>query len=122
MIIPAAPAKNAAAATCCDHPIISMVAAMAAAPATPPSVPAAVMAPDVPGAASLPLRIERGRPPSEMPVSVDQVSAAAAAIAPAPAASQVTEPVAIQAIAASANTPPLDITCSASRAPVFERI
>src|SRR5687767_12734157 len=57
-----------------------------------------------------------------MPVSVDQVSAAVAAFAPAPAASQVTEPVAIQAIAASANTPPLDITCNASRAPVFERI
>ncbi len=65
--------------------------------------------------------IERGGWPTQVPISVAQVSAAEAARLPAPAAINVSigsTPAAVST-AATVNGKPLDITCQASRGPGF---
>src|SRR5207248_8666653 len=89
------------ARACASHAITS-------APATAPIVPRAVMPPDVPRVTRRPDVMRRGAKGEKAPISVAQVSAAAAAIAPAAA-------VHAPSSAATVATPPLATTCRALR-------
>src|SRR6267142_784369 len=78
-------------------------AAISPAPTTPPAVPRSVIPPSVPAGTGVPLVIRRGGVRECLPISLAQVSAVAAAIAPA-------NPAQLPAKAASAATPPLAST------------
>ena len=102
-------------------------AVMTDAPSNAPAVPHAVTPPEEPAGTRRHDMIRRGSPPSHVPISVDQLSAAAAESAPAPAtaahaAGRPSPRVTMLASAAKANTPPLASTCQASRAPPFSTI
>src|SRR2546426_6374651 len=81
---------------------------MTSAPATPPAVPSAVIPPEAPRVTRAPVVIRRGANGEKAPSSVAQVSAAAAASAPA-----VTDQAPHSA--ASAATPPFAMTCRVVR-------
>lgn len=70
------------------HAMIQAPAATNNAPLTPPSVPANVTPPDVPGRTRFHVMIETGSRLLNVPISVAQVSALAAARDPAAAANQ----------------------------------
>ena len=61
------------------------------------------------------VNIDRGAAPNRVPISVDQVSADAAASAPVPASAHQKFPVRAQAMLNSMNNPPLANTCVAVR-------
>lgn len=96
-------------------PVAHAVAAMTAAPSRPPEVPRTVMPPEVPGATFAPLVMSRGGVALRPPISVDQVSAAAAATAPANATTNAGWSPASNAHPAA--TPPLAKTCAGRRRP-----
>ncbi len=95
---------------------------MKAAPAPAANTPAAVIPPDVPAGTRFPEMMERGSPPTSVPTSVDQVSAAEAANAPTPIADQIASGQIRLPRAATVNTPPFARTCNASRLPLFATI
>ena len=97
---------------------VDVMAAMTAAPATEAARPAGVTAPDDPAGRGAPVTIERGCWREREPISVAQVSAAAAATAPAkPVVSKRLVPgdALDEASAKRVATPPLAKTCTASR-------
>ena len=77
------------------------------------AVPTRVTPPDEPGAITRPVRIIRGVPPQSVPISVAQVSAAAAAIAPSAATGSRGSPVSAESTSNEAYTPPFAATCLA---------
>src|SRR3989475_467292 len=82
--------------------------AIITAPAAPPSEPKTVIPPDVPRGTCRPLVMSRGAKGEKAPISVAQVSAAAAASAPAAIGHALNS-------AATAATPPFASTCRAVR-------
>src|SRR5690242_19203730 len=105
------PATPAAATT--SHgagPSAAASVAIITAPAMPPAVPRVVIPPDVPAGTGAPVVRSRGGMGENAPISVAQVSAVAAARAPANAGQP-------PAIAATAATPPLARTWRAVRRP-----
>ncbi len=91
---------------------------MSAAPTADAARPATVTPPDAPGAVGRNVRIDRGRARERDPISVAQVSAVAVATAPpnpAMKSERIRLRVSDDASAKTAATPPLAITCTASR-------
>ena len=82
---PATPAYAAAR----PHPTISATTPMKIAPAKPAKVPIHVTAPDVPAGTTFPVVMSLGEWLASVPISVAQVSAVAAAMAPAPSGNQI---------------------------------
>ena len=95
---------------------------MNAAPPTDATDPARVIPPEVPAGTRLPETMDRGTPPKSVPSSVAQVSAADAASAPIPTASQIGDWDTRLANAAAVKSPPFATTCHTSRSPVFATI
>ncbi|MDB4882198.1 MAG: hypothetical protein JWL95_964 [Gemmatimonadetes bacterium] len=95
-----------------------------AAPAIMASVPTTVTPPELPGGTGRVVSSERGVPPYSVPISVAQVSAAAAARAPSAASESVMaslSAVSTERRTHAAKMPPLAMTCVASRSPLFAR-
>src|SRR5439155_8646189 len=105
-----APTKTADPGATPRGPTAKASAAIATAPATPPAVPSAVIPPDAPRVTRSHVVTSRGATGEHEPISVAQVSAVAAAIAPAAAGQE-------PARAAAAATPPFASTCRAFRLP-----
>ena len=95
---------------------------MNAAPAIDAAEPASVIPPEVPAGTRFPDTIDRASPPTRVPTSVAHVSAADAASAPMPIASQIADGDTRLATAATVNSPPFAATCHKSRSSVFATI
>lgn len=94
--------------------------AINAAPPIAPSTPQPVIAPDVPVGTGFQLVMRRGKVRAKTPSSVDQVSALAAASAPAIASHAASRFEAPNTTAAAAATPPLASVCIRSRCEPLE--
>ncbi len=84
-------------------------------PARPAAVPDTLIPPLIPRAMGRQVSIDRGATPNNVPISVDHVSADAAASAPMPASAHGKFSPRIEATANSMNNPPLANTCVAVR-------